>query len=218
MKLLVCNGSPRGVSSNTTLLLGHFLAGFTATPGNSHELFQLNTESGRKDAVAAFDSVDAVLIAFPLYTDAMPGIVKQFMEDLAPYKGKAGNPALMFMIQSGFPEGSHTRHLVPYLKKFAGRLGCPYRGTIRKGGVEGIRSQPEFVNRTLFRQLSTLGRGFGETGSLDSDLLNTLTGSDRCSKLALLAMNWISELMFWNLQLKRNGAFEHRFARPYAPD
>ena len=217
MKLLVCNGSPRGVSSNTTLLLGYFLAGFGATPGNCQELFQLNTESGRRDAVAAFAGADAVLIAFPLYTDAMPGIVKEFMEELALYKGKAANPALVFLVQSGFPEGSHTRYLVPYLEKFAGRLGCPYLGTIRRGGVEGIRSQPEFVNRKLFRRLNVLGRGFGATGKLDNKLLATLAGSDQLSKLALLAVNRISELMFWNPQLKRNGAFEHRFARPYEP-
>jgi multimeric flavodoxin WrbA len=131
MKLLVCNGSPRGVASNTTLLLGHFLAGFWASSGNSHELFQLNADSGRRDALAAFGSADAVLIAFPLYTDAMPGIVKEFMEELALYKGKGGNPALMFMVQSGFPEGSHTRHLVPYLEKF---------GNDQKGGC---RRNPE---------------------------------------------------------------------------
>jgi hypothetical protein len=69
----------------------------------------------------------------------------------------------------------------------------------------------------LFRQLNTLGRGFGEAGTLDRNLLDALTGSDRLSKLALLAVHRISELMFWNPLLKRNGAFEHRYAQPYAP-
>jgi hypothetical protein len=216
VKLTVVNGSPRGKGSNTTILLDHFLAGFAETPGNIHETIFLIRESERREAVAAFAAAEALLLAFPLYTDAMPGIVKDFIEGLAAYKGREGNPKLLFLVQSGFPEGSHTGPITPYLAKLAARLGCSYRGTIRKGGVEGVQSQPEFMTRSLFNGFRRLGQGFGATGGLDEELLRTMAGRERIPKLALVAASKISELLYWNPQLRKNGVFEQRFARPYA--
>jgi hypothetical protein len=216
VKLTVVNGSPRGKGSNTTILLDHFLAGFAETPGNAHEAIYLIQESGRREAVAAFAAAEVVLLAFPLYTDAMPGIVKEFIESLAVYKGREGNAKLLFLVQSGFPEGSHTGQIIPYLAKLAARLGSPYGGTIRKGGVEGIQSQPEFMTRSLFNGFRRLGQGFGATSRLDEGLLRAMAGRERLPKLALVAASKISELLYWNPQLRKNGVFEQRFARPYA--
>jgi hypothetical protein len=215
VKLTVVNGSPRGKGSNTTILLDHFLAGFAELPGNTHETIYLIRESGRREAVAAFAAAEAVLLAFPLYTDAMPGIVKEFIEGLAAYRGRERNPKLLFLVQSGFPEASHTGPIIPYLAKLAARLGCPYGGTIRKGGVEGIQSQPEFMTRSLFNGFCRLGQGFGATGGLDEELLRTMAGRERLPRLSLIAANKISEFLYWNPQLRKNGAFERRFARPY---
>ena len=218
MKLTVVNGSPRGKGSNTTILLNHFLAGFEETRGNAHETIYLIRESGRREAVAAFAAAEAVLLAFPLYTDAMPGIVKEFIESLAVYKGREGNPKLLFLVQSGFPEGSHAGQIIPCLTKLAARLGCAYGGTIRRGGVEGIQSQPVFMTRSLFNGFRRLGQGFGVTGGLDEGLLSTMAGRERLSKLSLIAVGKISELLYWNPQLRKNGVFEQRFARPYAKE
>lgn len=215
MKLTIINGSPRTVAtSNTNLLLQRFGEGFQAAPGNRVETVHLRSPGGIEKAVAAFGEAEAVLIGFPLYTDAMPGIVKELIEALSSYRGQSGNPALMFLVQSGFPEGSHTRHLVPYLEKLARRLGCDYRGTIRKGGVEGIRIQPPLMTRTLFEQMRTLGAGVARTGKLDEAILRKLAGKERLSRVRLIVASKVSELLFWNPQLKKNGAFERRFAKP----
>lgn len=216
MRLTAINGSPRGVTSNTNLLLQHFLEGFHETAGQSHDLIHLQLEAGVSDAVAAFGGAETVLLGFPLYTDAMPAVVKELIEALAPYRGRLGNPALLFLVQSGFPEGSHTRHLVPFLEKLSRRLGCPYLGTMRRGGVEGIRVQPGFMTRSLFGQLRALGRGFGATGLLDRPRLDKLAGPDKLSRLGLYATEKMSEHLFWNPALKKNGAFPLRLAKPYS--
>ncbi len=220
MKLTVFNGSPRGRTSNTGILLKHFLLGWEETPGNSVEIFFLNTESDRQSARVAFGKAAAgsgklVLLAFPLYTDAMPGIVKEFIEMLAEYKGRPGNPAIAFMIHSGFGEGSHTKYLPLYLEKLCRRLGSEYLGTIRKGGTEGIRTQPAFLSGPIFALLKELGTGFGKTLKLDEALLKTLAGRDRAKHLELYLTERLAEHLFWNPQLKKNNAFETRLARPY---
>lgn len=215
MRLVALNGSPRGAASNTCLLLGRFLEGFLGCEGNEAELMHLKSADGQAQAVAAFQRAETLLVAFPLYTDAMPGLVKEFIEALAPYCGRSGNPALLFLVQSGFPEASHTRHLVPYLEKLSGRLSCRYLGTICKGGVEGIRVQPDFLTRPTLDRVLQLGESFGRTGRLDQEKLEELAGPDRLGKFALYTVHVMSKYLFWHPQLKKNGAFAARFARPY---
>ena len=139
MKLTVFNGSPRGKTGNTKLYLAEFLEGFAETEGNSHEVAYLNRVKDQDALVEMFTEAEAVLLGFPLYTDAMPGLVKTFIESLAPLVGRQGNPPIGFVIQCGFPGAAHLRPLERYLEKLASRLGCRYLGTIVKGGGEGAR-------------------------------------------------------------------------------
>ena len=76
MKLTVFNGSPRGTGSSTSVLLEHFLHGFITAGGNTYELVYLNRVKDRDRFVNSFQEAEYVLLAFPLYTDCMPGIVK----------------------------------------------------------------------------------------------------------------------------------------------
>ena len=82
MKLTVFNGSPRGPKSNSKVLLARFLEGFGETEGNSHDIHYLNRVGRQEDFRRAFIEAECVLLAFPLYTDAMPGVVKSFIEAL----------------------------------------------------------------------------------------------------------------------------------------
>ena len=138
MRLTVFNGSPRGKGSNTKFLLEHFLNGFMTTDGNSYEMVYLNRLKDSDKFIKFFQEAEQVLLAFPLYTDAMPAMVKTFIESLEPLCGREGNPDIGFIVQSGFPEAIHSRYIERYLEKLAIRLGCRYIGTVIKGGVEGI--------------------------------------------------------------------------------
>ena len=48
----------------------------------------------------AFEKAECVLLGFPLYTDAMPGIVKAFIDRLEPFIGRKHNPPIGFLVQS----------------------------------------------------------------------------------------------------------------------
>ena len=116
--------------------------------------------------VELFAKADAVVLAFPLYTDMMPGIVKAFVEALEPLCGREHNPPLGFIIQSGFPEAVHMRALEAYLEKLTHRLGCHYLGTALRGGGEVVQVVPHFFIKGFIDNIRNLGRGFGRTGSL----------------------------------------------------
>jgi NAD(P)H-dependent FMN reductase len=218
MRLLALNGSPRGARSNTDVLLAPFLAGFAETAGNAHEVLHLVRTGERSRQLAAFALADAVLLAFPLYTDAMPALVADFVASLAPRCGAPGNPPLLFLVQSGFPEPFHSRPVERWAEKLARRLGAPYLGTMVKGGVEGIQARPPWAARSLLDRMNALGRAFGATGRLDPELVARLAGRERLSAPALAGCLLAGALglldLWWDQQLRKNGAYDERHARP----
>ncbi len=219
MQLLVFNGSPRGKGSNTGVLLGHFLSGFTETPGNTYEIVHLNRINKQDEFVKMFREAGYVLLAFPLYTDAMPAMVKTFIESLEPLCGLDDNKAIGFIVQSGFGEAIHSRYVERYLEKLAARLGCRYAGTIVRGGGEGIQEMPPIMTKGVFKSFHELGSTFGKTGIFDKNVMHRLAKGERYSPLAKLLLTVLTALGLtdsgWNFKLKKNGAYEKRYDRPY---
>ncbi len=218
MKLTVFNGSPRGTRSNSKLILEQFLGGFCKTPGNEYEIFYLNNINSQSTLVEVFRRSEAVLFAFPLYTDAMPGIVKAFFESLAPFRGQTGNPPVAFIIQYGFSEGIHGQYLRRYLEKLACRLNSPLMGIATRGGVEGIQAMPPIITKKLFKQFFELGKGFGSTGQFDAALVKTIARKDRFSLTEIITEKVMRMLhvsnLYWDQMMKSNNAYEKRYDRP----
>ena len=194
MKLTVFNGSPRGKRSNTKILLEHFMNGFMINDGSTYELAYLNRVKDSDKFMKSFQEAEQILLAFPLYTDAMPAMVKTFIESLEPLCGREGNPSIGFIVQSGFPEAIHSRYVERYLEKLARRLGCRYVGTVVKGGVEGIQVQPAWMTRKLFKSFYELGKTFGKTGRFDEQIMLKLAKRERYSKFGLLIAKLLDKI------------------------
>lgn len=219
MRLTVFNGSPRGKNGNSTLLMARFLEGFESGGGVVQGIHYLKHIEKTEEHTAAFRGAEHMILILPLYTDAMPGIVKFFLETLEPFPAGSDTPSLSFIIQSGFPEPAHSRFVARYLEKLAKRLGCRHSGTVVRGGVEGIRVMPPWMTRKLFRNFLFLGRGYAETGSFDARIARRLAPREHLSfgrrlLFRLMKITGAAD-MYWNMQLKKHGAFERRFARPY---
>jgi len=219
-RLTLFNGSPRGGKANTARLFEKFSAGFQAVAGHTVEVHHLNRQHDLPQFTQAFADAECVLLGFPLYTDSMPGLVKKFIETLEVYRDRAGNPPIGFLVQSGFPESTHSRHVERYLERLADRLGSLYLGTIVKGGVEGIQIMPDNMTRKLYTGLRQIGLTFAQTGRFDPDLLRTLAKPEWYpAYLAPVFKLFIKTPMatfYWDGQLKKNGVYDQRFARPYA--
>ena len=219
MQLTVYNGSPRGKAGNTEIMLNKVVEGIQSI--TEVDLTWINLSNRRERAVAHenFPNADLILFGFPLYTDAMPGLTKEFIESLAPYCAREANPRMAFLVQSGFPEACQSRPVERYLEKLARRLNAPYAGTIVKGGCEGVRMMPEQMNQKLFAGLKACGVELAQTGSLDPEKLRKLAKPERYPKIVAPLFRLILKLpmmqSYWNNQLKKNGAFENSFARPF---
>lgn len=220
MKLTIFNGSPRGKKSNTSALINPFVQGFTKNNDHTVEISYLVQTARVAEQVALFGDAERVLIAFPLYTDAMPGIVKYFIDALEPLCHREKNTQLAFMVHSGFPEAIHSRFVERYLEKLTARLGCDYTGTIVKPGSEGVRLMPPLMNKRLFELLRSLGSFYAETDTFDPGLLKKMAPRETRSESNVRGYRAMDKLglvnMYWDQMLKKNGVFEKRFDRPFA--
>jgi hypothetical protein len=221
--LLLLNGSPRGERSNSMKMLSRVGEGWVRGGGNQPEVLHLARRPGFVRAVEAFAEADVVLLGMPLYTDAMPALVKAYIEALAPRVATAqsggANPTLAFLVQSGFPEARHSRPLEHYLEKLARRLGSPYAGTIVRGLGEALQMMPDEANKKLWARLQTLGEQLARYGRFGETELKEVAGVERFSAFTAALLSVAVKLPIlqsgWNRQLKKNGAWERRFDAPY---
>ena len=215
-RLTVFNGSPRGRKGNTPLMLEQFMQGFGGPAG----IYHLNRLKETERMLQAFANAECILLGFPLYTDAMPGMVKRFIEALEPLADRASNPPLGFLVQSGFPEGLHSRYVERYLEKLAARLHSPYLGTIVKGGGEGTRVMPPNMNQALFSNLRSLGAGLAAQGRFDPAVLKEIAKPEQypwyLGPVFQVFLRLPVAHTYFDNMLKENGAFEQRFDRPFA--
>ena len=127
-----------------------------------------------------------------------------------------------FLVQSGFSEALHSRPVERYLQKLAERLGCPYAGTIVRGGGESLQAMPDQANRRLWERLRGLGRSLARDGRFDPELLSVVARTERFSGATAAFIKVALKLpvtqFYWNGQLEKNDAWDRRFAAPYGGD
>ncbi len=200
------------------MLLKHLQSGFRKfDPGTDIGLFHLAARHKLNEHLAAFRDADAIIIAFPLYVDCMPAIVKEFLEGVAKQEDLKGK-RLGFIVQSGFPEAKHSTFVARYLDKFIKRYGFEPAGIAIKGGVEGIQMMPAWMTKKLFRQMEELGQNLAVKGSFDPELLAKMArpyqlGTARRAMFRFFKLFGLTDF-YWNSNLKKNNAWKKRFDRP----
>jgi multimeric flavodoxin WrbA len=216
--LLVINGSPRGKKGNTPFMLQKLVDGFLSVGGTSCEMLHLALAKDKQAFADLYIKADCVLLGFPLYTDGMPGIVKEYIELLCQFEGKVGNPPMGFLVQSGFPESIHSRYVERYLSLLTDKLNSPYLGSLVRGGGGAVRSTPAFQNRKLFNNLHQLGVQLARDGEFQTQTIRSLVSLEKISPRSRPIYKFILKVIFnqfWDSQLKENGVFDKRFDQPY---
>ena len=149
----------------------------------------------------------------------MPGIVKEFFEDLVGTENTM-QKKVGFIVQSGFPESIHSVALERYLEKLTKRLGHLYLGTVIKGGVEGIKIMPPGMTKKLFNQFEKLGSYFAEFHKFDPQITKQLSKPYKFSALRIQFFKLISKTgltnFYCDMHLKKNNAFEQRYDKPFS--
>ncbi len=215
MKISVFNGSPRGEESNSSVIIRWLLEGM------NEEIFPkyLKKISEYKRYIEEVESCEKILIVFPLYTDAMPGIVMEFFEGLYAAREKLKGKEYLFVVHSGFPEAKQSYPVKRYLESFVGKMDGRLIGVIVNGGSEAIRIRPERMQKKKRNAYRNIGRSVSGNGKIAQSDIDILLRPVLLSKFALMAFKLLSKTnvtnMYWNILLKKNNAYAKRFDRPY---
>lgn len=217
MKLAIFNGSPRQKKSNSTLLIQKFIEGYNDNITDNIDIHYLANISKMSENVEAFREADNVIIIFPLYTDAMPGQVKLFFENIINIDSEGKKVG--FIVQSGFPESYHSSFVERYLIKLSEKMKWNFLGVLIKGGVEGIQIMPPSWTKKLYKDFNELGRYYASTGKFKAEIVRKLRTPYKLGKFRLFYFKAGDALgltnFYWDKNLKENKAFEKRFDRPY---
>lgn len=218
MKLAIFNGSPRYKKSNSKILIEHFLIGYNKICSESVPFHYLANRKKKDEQKEIFQNSEIVIIVFPLYTDCMPGIVKEFFESVVELK-LTSPKKIGFVVQSGFPEAIHSIYIERYLEKLTKRIECEYLGTIIKGGVEGIQIMPSSMTKKLFGRFESLGEYFAKNEEFSPEIKKILRKPFKMSPVRIFLFKLISRTgltnFYWNSNLKKNNAFSYRSDKPF---
>jgi len=220
VKRLLLNGSPRGKDANSRKILAWIAQGLEQAGVTGASVVDLAPDPTRTTHLQAFLDADEVVFAFPLYTDSMPGMVKGFLEAVASADGsRLQGKRVAFVIQSGFPEGIHTEALGAYLARACERLGFVHLGTLRKGGVEGIRMMPPKAVAKIQALFVQAGQELGERGRFSPEAIRTMAEPRTFGWKGRALIRILGGLgllnFYWNRMLRKHGAFDRRFDTPY---
>jgi hypothetical protein len=88
-----------------------------------------------------------------------------------------------------------------------------------KGGVEGIQMMPAPMTKKLYSQFECLGEYFAQNETFEQKIMNELRKPYTFSSTHVRIFNFLSRFgltnFYWNSNLKKNGAYGKRFARPF---
>ena len=135
-------GSPR-TRKSTSNSLGAYLYEQLQTRGVETQTIQiytsLNSQERMKTLLDSIDRADLVVLAFPLYVDALPAPVTDALERIAAHRRDNPSPARFAAISNcGFPEASHNAPALAICAEFARQSGLTWMGGLALGAGQGI--------------------------------------------------------------------------------
>lgn len=212
MKTIIINGSPNGRKGNTEIFCRQFIQGM-----NNQLEIRYASEEDPAVLAADMEGFDHWLFFFPLYVNAMPGILKQLFEHLNPSDEKK----VGYVIQSGFEEAFQSDWLCAILRNFNRRMGYGDLGIVVAGGMAGVRYMPEKMNQKLFAHLVQAGLLYEQNGVLHQETIQQFGQLYRYNEKQLRRIRFFKKLgladIFWNRMLKKHNAYPKRLDKPFAP-
>jgi multimeric flavodoxin WrbA len=223
MKRLALNGSPRGSQSNSRRILSWILDGMREAGAEAPPVLDIARTKQLESQREAFLEADEVLLVFPLYTDSVPGVVMGFLNSLAGAdRARLSGKRFCFVVHSGFPESAQSEPVAAYLARLCSRLGMRLVGVAIKGGSEGLRIMPDGMTKRTRERFAAIGRGLVRDGVFDPEAVRTLARPRRINLVGRILLTLIAptnlQNFYWNMQLRKHGAWGHRFDRPYAKE
>ena len=212
-------GSPR-TKKSTSASLGNYLIEQLNARGVETQIFQiyttLNKPAKLETLYRALDNTDLIVLAFPLYVDALPAPVIAALEKIAVHRKETRRPVRFAVIANcGFPEAHHNDTALAICAEFARENDFAWMGSLALGGGEGL------VHGTPLNELD--GRAIPTKMALEQAAESLAAGKPiPQSARGLLAKPVFPGLAYrilggfgWRRQAKVWGAASRLKARPY---
>lgn len=117
----------------------------------------VHTEERRRQLLAATERADLVVLATPLYVDALPYLVVRAFELIAEHRRTGPDPdrqRLVAILNCGFPEAHHNDTALAICRQFARETGFEWAGGLSLGGGEAISGRPLETKGRMVRNVS----------------------------------------------------------------
>lgn len=179
MKLIVINSSVHK-NGNTRVCLDYFVEGFMKSNKNSFKNLHISEIDMSSDVDNIVKEGDVLMVGFPLTVNFLPSDVLELVNTINLYEYKT---KVIYFINSGFPEFSHSKPAIEFLKKQTVKAGHEYLGTIVRGGFTGNEwLSPEIIGKLfksfMLRKIRLCGIHFGKCCTLPDRVLRKVSGSD----------------------------------------
>jgi hypothetical protein len=144
---LLLVGSPKVKHPSTSGVLGEYVLGQLQQRGWGVESLTLRktmvTGAGQADWLAAVDRADLLILAFPLYIDALPFLMTRALEVIAAHRAvqpRSSPQRLVAIANNGFPEAHHNAVALAICQRFALDTGIIWAGGLAMGAGEALVS------------------------------------------------------------------------------
>jgi multimeric flavodoxin WrbA len=148
-RALLIVGSPKTKPSSTSGNLGGYLLERLRQQGWETESrtlrASLNRPEGQSELLSAVERAGLIVLAFPLYADALPYLVTKALAVMAARRGAGREPSsqrLVAIVNSGFPETHQNSMAMAICREFAAQSGLSWAGGLALGGGGVVGDQP----------------------------------------------------------------------------
>ncbi len=148
-RALLIVGSPKTKEPSTSGVLGGYLLDRLKERGWETESLtlraSLNRPEGEGKLLSSVEPAGLILLAFPLYVDALPYLVTKALAVMGAHRRatrKRSPQRLLGIVNSGFPETRQNAVALAICREFAAQRGFTWAGGLALGGGGMIGGQP----------------------------------------------------------------------------
>jgi hypothetical protein len=229
-RVLLIVGSPKTNEASTSSVLGGYLLERLKERGWETESLtlrgSLNRPEGQDELNSAVGRANLMLLAFPLYVDALPYLVTKALTVMEAHRrAGGGQPAqrLVGIVNSGFPEARQNSVALAICREFAAQGGFTWAGGLALGGGGVIGGHPLMAAKrsdpivgNVIAALETTAAALAEGLPIPGEAMKTISTNRIPFWLWRRLYTWIGARGFAKLAARNGIGKEKLLARPYA--
>lgn len=226
-RVLLLIGSAKRDRSTSDVLGTTLIERLHAHGIESETLFlhrSVHTEKRRGELLAATERADIIVLATPLYVDALPYLVVRTLELIAEHRRirpptrmrPTGRQRFVSILNCGFPEAHHNETALAICRQFAREVGLEWAGGLGLGGGEAIGGRPlesrGRMVRNVVRALELSARALASGEPVPEEAVRLMARP----LIPARVYTWLGAAG-WRRRAKKHGVSDRLGDRPYDP-